>query len=62
MEIFPSFRTESSPEQVVDGRGVVWLPALASPGRNGEPTYYSTAEDGYALTPTEIKAEYGRRN
>lgn len=61
MSIFPTFRTESSPKQVIDGRGIVWLPA-PSPGRNGEATYYSTAEDGYCLTPTEIKAKYGRRN
>lgn len=61
MSVFPSFRTESSPKQIVDGSGAVWLPA-PGPGRNGEPTYYSTGEDGYCLTPTEIEREHGRRS
>jgi hypothetical protein len=56
--MFPTYRTPDSPDQIVDGDGIVWLPA-ASPGRNGEPVYYSTGEDNWALTATEIKARYG---
>lgn len=49
------------PKEITDGNGDTWKPA-PSPGRNGEPVYYNaTGPDGYALTPSEIKAEHGRR-
>ncbi|MFF7023034.1 hypothetical protein ACFY97_18775 [Streptomyces klenkii] len=48
------------PAEITDGNGVVWKPA-AHPVRNSEPVYYSTGSEDWALTPSEIKAQYGIR-
>lgn len=62
MGLFSRNRTADSPTEITDGNGDTWKPA-ASPGRNGEPVYYNaTGPDGYALTPSEIRAEHGVRS
>jgi hypothetical protein len=60
MDLF-SLLHPSAPTEVTDANGDIWKPA-PSPCRNGEPVYYNTTgPDGYALTPTEIEQEIGRR-
>jgi hypothetical protein len=50
------------PAQIVDANGDTWEPA-AGPGRYGEPVYYpTTGPESWALTPTEIRAQYGIRS
>lgn len=57
-----SYRTSDSPDEITDGNGDTWVPAT-SPGRNNEPVYYpTTGPDSWALTPSEIEAQHGRRN
>ncbi len=50
------------PAQIVDANGDTWEPA-AGPGRYGEPVYYpTTGPESWALTPTEIRTQYGIRS
>lgn len=52
-----------SPAEITDARGDTWKGTAVHPARGGEPCYYNaTGPDGYALTPSEIEAEIGRRN
>lgn len=48
----------SHPTELTDGTGTVWKRA-ASPPRNGQPLYYSTGKDNWALTRDEIRERYG---
>jgi hypothetical protein len=60
VDLFRHLHPDAAAE-VTDANGDTWKPA-PSPGRNGEPVYYNTTgPDGYALTPTEIEQEIGRR-
>jgi hypothetical protein len=61
---FKSYDSSDFPREITDGNGDTWKNAADhAPGRNGEPTYYNaTGPDGYALTPSEIEAEHGRRS
>jgi len=60
MDLFSPLHPDA-PAEVIDVNGDVWKPS-PSPARGGEPVYYNTTgADGYALTPTEIDQEIGRR-
>ncbi|MEV4424051.1 hypothetical protein AB0K23_01480 [Streptomyces sp. NPDC049602] len=59
------------PDQLTDGTGNVWKLTHNPPPadrlgrilstRNGQPLYYSTGTEDWALTPDEIRAQYGLR-
>lgn len=63
MGLFESFDNSQFPRRITDGNGDTWENAAAiMPGRNGEPVYTpATGPESWALTPSEIRAQYGIR-
>ncbi|MFF9017277.1 hypothetical protein ACF09C_30470 [Streptomyces sp. NPDC014870] len=49
------------PETVADDQGTVWHRSDAMAPRKGEAVYVPETDDYWALTPTEIDNEFGRR-